>query len=62
MTKRLIEDYLKDILDAVRAIEQFTAGLDLMGFSQNLEKVFAVSRADDIQTSSGVISLECAIN
>ncbi|EDX74047.1 conserved hypothetical protein [Coleofasciculus chthonoplastes PCC 7420] len=43
-----MEDYLQDILDAVAAIEQFTAGIEFEAFSQNLEKVFAVSRAMEI--------------
>ncbi len=45
MSKRQIEDYLQDILDAIAAIEQFTSDVSLEEFSQNLEKVFAVSRA-----------------
>jgi len=44
VTKRQIEDYLQDILDAVTAIEQFTSGIEFQEFSQNLEKIFAVSR------------------
>jgi uncharacterized protein with HEPN domain len=48
VTKRHIQDYLQDILDAVAAIEQFTTGIELESFSQNLEKVFAVSRAIEI--------------
>ena len=48
MTKRQIQDYLEDILDAVDAIEQFTAGVNYEEFSRNLEKVFAVSRAMEI--------------
>ncbi|PZD72197.1 hypothetical protein C1752_03783 [Acaryochloris thomasi RCC1774] len=48
MTQRQIQDYLEDILDAVDAIEQFTAGVKFEAFSQNLEKVFAVSRAMEI--------------
>ncbi len=48
MTKRQLEDYLQDILDAVAAIEQFTAGIEFEAFSRNLEKVFAVSRAIEI--------------
>jgi uncharacterized protein with HEPN domain len=48
VTKRQVEDYLQDILDAVAAIEQFTAGIEFAAFSQNLEKVFAVSRAIEI--------------
>ncbi|MBW4422774.1 MAG: hypothetical protein KME13_26950 [Myxacorys californica WJT36-NPBG1] len=49
MTKRQVEDYLQDILDAVAAIEQFTTGIEFAEFSQNLEKVFAVSRAIEIR-------------
>lgn len=48
MTKRQIQDYLQDVLDAVAAIEQFTTGIEFEAFSQNLEKVFAVSRAIEI--------------
>lgn len=48
MSKRDVEDYLQDVLDALAAIEQFTAGINFDEFSQNLEKVFAVSRAIEI--------------
>src|SRR6478672_12393949 len=48
MTRRQLEDYLQDILDAIAAIEQFTRGIKFEDFSQNLEKVFAVSRAIEI--------------
>lgn len=48
MSKREVADYLQDILDAVAAIEQFTTGIEFEAFSQNLEKVFAVSRAIEI--------------
>jgi uncharacterized protein with HEPN domain len=48
MTKRQLEDYLQDILDAIAAIEQFTSNIEFAMFSQNLEKVFAVSRAIEI--------------
>ncbi|MBD2069601.1 DUF86 domain-containing protein [Leptolyngbya sp. FACHB-671] len=48
MTRRQVEDYLQDILDAVVAIEQFTAGIEFEAFSSNLEKIFAVSRAIEI--------------
>jgi uncharacterized protein with HEPN domain len=48
VTKRQIQDYLQDILDAVAAIEQFTTDIEFAAFSQNLEKVFAVSRAIEI--------------
>lgn len=44
----VLEDYLQDILDAVAAIEQFTSKIDFAAFSQNLEKIFAVSRAIEI--------------
>jgi uncharacterized protein with HEPN domain len=37
--------HLQDILDAVAAIEEFTTGIEFEAFLQNLEKVFAVSRA-----------------
>ena len=43
-----MEDYLQDILDAIAAIEQFTSDIEFVVFSQNLEKVFAVSRAIEI--------------
>jgi len=45
MTGRHVEDYLQDILDAIAAIEQFTSDIEFAVFSQNLEKIFAVSRA-----------------
>jgi uncharacterized protein with HEPN domain len=48
VSQRQIQDYLQNILDAIGAIEQFTAGIELEAFSQNLEKVFAVSRAIEI--------------
>lgn len=48
MSKREVEDYLQDILDAIAAIEQFTTVIEFEAFSQNLEKVFAVSRAIEI--------------
>jgi uncharacterized protein with HEPN domain len=52
VTKRQVEDYLQDMLDAIAAIEQFieqfTVGIDQQDFSQNIEKVFAVSRAIEI--------------
>ncbi len=48
MTKRDLEDYLQDILDAIAAIKQFTSGIEFTEFSSNLEKVYAVSRALEI--------------
>nr|WP_242036725.1 DUF86 domain-containing protein [Leptolyngbya sp. FACHB-321] len=35
-------------MDAIAAIEQFTTAIEFEAFSQNLEKVFAVSRAIEI--------------
>lgn len=40
VSKREVEDYLQDILDAIAVIEQFTTGITFEAFSQNLEKVF----------------------
>lgn len=48
MSQRQVEDYLQDILDAIAAIEQFTAGIDFLTFSQNTEKFFVVARAIEI--------------
>jgi uncharacterized protein with HEPN domain len=48
MTQRFLEDSLRDILDCMDAIEQFTVGIEFESFSKNLEKVFAVSRALEI--------------
>ncbi|MEM9273452.1 MAG: DUF86 domain-containing protein [Cyanobacteria bacterium P01_F01_bin.143] len=48
MSKRYLEDYLQDILDAIAAIKQFTSGIEFAEFSQNMEKVYAVSRALEI--------------
>lgn len=48
MSKRDLGDYLQDILDAIAAIEQFTENVEFEAFSNNLEKVFAVSRAFEI--------------
>ena len=54
MTGRHVEDYLQDILDAIAAIEQFTSDIEFVVFSQNLEKVFAVSRAIEIIGIAGM--------
>ena len=48
MKKRQIDDYLQDILDAIAAIEKFTQDINFDQFAQNLEKIFAVSRAIEI--------------
>lgn len=45
MSQRQVKDYLQDILDAIEAIEEFTADVTLEDFRKNREKVFAVSRA-----------------
>lgn len=39
MSKRQIQDYLQDLLDAIAAIEEFTREIEFEPFSQNLEKV-----------------------
>ncbi|MGB3786411.1 MAG: HepT-like ribonuclease domain-containing protein [Phormidesmis sp.] len=48
MTKRSINDYFQDVLDTIAAVEQFTEDVNFEEFSQNLEKIFAVSRAFEI--------------
>lgn len=48
MSERDLEDYLQDILDTIAAIEQFTENIEFEVFSNNLEKIFAVSRAFEI--------------
>jgi uncharacterized protein with HEPN domain len=48
MKNRKIDDYLQDILEAISAIETFTKNVKFEQFSQNLEKVFAVSIAIEI--------------
>ncbi len=48
MTKRKVEDSLQDILEAIAAIDEFTKNIDFVSFSENLEKIFAVSRALEI--------------
>lgn len=48
MSQRQVKDYLQDILDAIEAIEEFTADVTLEDFRKNREKVFAVSRAIEI--------------
>jgi len=48
MTRRDLTDSLEDILDAIRAIERFTAKVNLENFVQNEEKYFAVEKALEI--------------
>jgi len=44
-SKREIRDYLKDILDNIRRVEQFIEGTDFEAFSSDLQKVYAVLHA-----------------
>ena len=48
MTSRDLADSLQDILEAIEAIERFTASVDFVNFSQNEEKTFAVEKALEI--------------
>ena len=48
MTSRKAVDSLQDILDAISAIERFTAKVDFPSFLQNEEKIFAVEKALEI--------------
>ena len=48
MKKRQVDDYLLDILNAISLIEEFIQGVNFEQFSNNLEKIFAVSRAIEI--------------
>ncbi len=48
MTQRDLVDSLQDILEAIGAIERFTAGVDYASFVTNEEKVFAVEKAIEI--------------
>lgn len=49
MTKRrLIQDYLRDILDAMDKTEQFTAGMDAKSFQLDDKTIYAVIRSLEI--------------
>ncbi len=48
MTQRDLVDSLQDILEAIGAIERFTAGVDYASLVTNEEKVFAVEKAIEI--------------
>ncbi len=48
MTPRQIEDYLQDIVDAIAAAQQFTAGMSFEDFAADQKTVFAVTRAIEI--------------
>ena len=41
-------DSLQDILDAIAAVERFTANVNFNEFAQNEEKIFAVEKAIEI--------------
>jgi uncharacterized protein with HEPN domain len=48
MTPRHVEVYLPDILEAIAAAQQFTAGMDFETFEADQKTVFAVTRAIEI--------------
>jgi uncharacterized protein with HEPN domain len=47
-TDREYTDYLKDILDAIKKVEQFVEGMDFEKFSLDSKTIFAVIRALEI--------------
>lgn len=48
MTKRSVEDYLQDIIDAINATQEFAIGLDYTTFEKDQKTIFAVTRAVEI--------------
>ena len=48
MTKRELDDFLQDILEAIGAVERFLSGVNFEEFAQNEEKIFAVEKAMEI--------------
>lgn len=48
MRKRVIGDYLQDILDAIVAIEEFVEGISVDNFKQDRRTIVAVTRAIEI--------------
>lgn len=48
MTPRWVDDYLQDMLDAIDAAQQFTAGIAFEAFEEDQKTVFAVTRAIEI--------------
>ncbi len=48
MKKRVIEDYLQDVLDSIDAIEEFMADISVEDFKQDRKTIFAVIRAIEI--------------
>jgi hypothetical protein len=48
MSKRQIQDYLQDILDAIDAAESFVEGMTFEDFQNDQKTIFAVTRAIEI--------------
>ncbi len=48
MRKRVIGDYLQDILDSIVAIEEFIESMSIDNFKQDRKTIFAVTRAIEI--------------
>ena len=48
MNKRVIDDYLQDMLDSIAAIEAFIEGISIDDFKQDRKTIFAVTRAIEI--------------
>lgn len=48
MNKRVIDDYLQDMLDSIAAIEAFIEGISIDDFKQDKKTIFAVTRAIEI--------------
>ena len=48
MTKRYIDDYLQDILDAIADSQQFISGMTFTEFESDRKTIFAATRAVEI--------------
>jgi len=48
MSERKVEDYLRDMIDAINATEQFILGFDFATFETDQKTIFAVTRAVEI--------------
>jgi uncharacterized protein with HEPN domain len=48
MTKRDLDDFIEDILEAIGSVERFLVGVRFEDFAQNEEKIFAVEKAMEI--------------
>ncbi|RKY57673.1 MAG: DUF86 domain-containing protein [Candidatus Latescibacterota bacterium] len=46
--KREVLDYLRDILDMMEKVQEFTQGMDLQNFVQDAKTAFAVIRALEV--------------